>query len=89
VSLPPFAKLAVEPLKWTFASKGGSVRLRTAVLDEAGEPVEGVPVRFQALEPDVATVKPDGTVTGLRKGNARIRARAGNKTVEVWVAVQN
>lgn len=66
----------------------GSQILEVKVYDTAGEELVDHPVTWSSDHPAVATVDPDGRVTGWSKGLARIRAHAGDRTAHADVEVR-
>ncbi len=87
VRLPDFARIAVRPARLALAV-GRSARLEAESVDGAGRPVAGVPLAFASAEPRVASVSPDGTVTALRAGRARVLVAAAGKSAVVPVTVR-
>lgn len=53
---------------------GATTPLAAAVQDAAGQALRGVAVSWQALDPGLATVSGQGTVTGVSDGTARVVA---------------
>ncbi len=88
VRLPEFARLAVKPGKLALAKAGQSGKLSAAALDKKGKPVAGVPMAWKSSAEAVARVAPDGTVTAVKKGKARITASAGGKSASAEVTVK-
>jgi uncharacterized protein YjdB len=88
VKLPEFAKLAVKPGKLALAKAGASGKLTATALDKKGKPVAHVPVAWKSSSAAVVRVAPDGTVTGVKKGKARITASAGGKSASAEVTVK-
>ncbi|MBP9200557.1 MAG: Ig-like domain-containing protein [Gemmatimonadales bacterium] len=67
----------------------GERRLAVATaLDQAGAVLPGRVVRWQALDPAIARVTPDGTVEGVAEGQARIEARVEEQASIVLVEVR-
>ena len=66
---------------------GETVQLSAAVLDQNGQPVDGVVVTWSSSDEAVATVSPQGLVTAVSNGTAQITARAGNASASVTVTV--
>ncbi|HEU4385880.1 MAG TPA: Ig-like domain-containing protein, partial [Anaeromyxobacteraceae bacterium] len=85
VKLPEFAKLAVKPGKLSLAKAGQSGKLAASALDKKGKPVAGVPVAWKSSAAAVVRVAPDGTVTAVKKGKAKITASAGGKSASAEV----
>ncbi len=88
VRLPEFARLAVKPGKLALAKAGQSGKLSAAALDKKGKPVAGVPMAWKSSAEAVARVAPDGTVTAVKKGKARITASAGGRSASAEVTVK-
>lgn len=87
VRLPEFARIVVRPARLVLAA-GRSARLEAGAVDASGRPVAGVPLVFASAEPRVASVSPDGTVTALRAGRARVLVAAAGKSAAVPVTVR-
>ena len=67
---------------------GKSQTLQATVWDANGQ-VTGVPLAWQSMDPTVATVGPDGTVSGIKVGTTTVSARSGSlqsNTVSVTVS---
>jgi serine/threonine-protein kinase len=66
---------------------GGAAQFLAAPRDADGSRLSGRPISWQSSDPEVATVSPDGTVTGRAEGTARITAtsegRSGSGIVTV------
>jgi len=88
VKLPEFAKLVVKPTKLALAKAGATGKLGAVPLDKKGKPVGGVPVAWKSSAEAVARVAPDGTVTAVKKGKARITASGGGKSASAEVTVK-
>lgn len=88
VKLPEFSKLALKPARLALAKAGASGKLAASALDRKGKPVAGVPLAWKSSAPGVARVAPDGTVTAVKKGKARITASAGGKSASAEVTVR-
>lgn len=67
---------------------GESGQLRALVQGRRNGPLDGVPIQWQSSDPNVARVSPDGVVTGLRFGTARIAATAGGCRATMAVEVR-
>ncbi len=63
------------------------VKLEAKALSSSGGVLEGRPVTWSSENPSIATVEPDGWVTGVKKGTTRVFAeiegKVGWSTVEV------
>jgi len=88
VKLPEFARLALKPARLALGKAGESGRLSAAALDKKGKPVAGVSVAWKSSAEGVARVAPDGTVTAVKKGKAKITASAGGKSASAEVTVK-
>lgn len=88
VKLPEFAKIAVKPGKLSLARAGERGKLSAAALDRKGKPVAGVPLAWRSSAESVARVAPDGTVTAVKKGRAKITASGGGKSASAEVTVR-
>jgi protocatechuate 3,4-dioxygenase beta subunit len=87
VKIPAFAKLALTPSKTQTLKKGDRLTLKVAALDKKGQKVAGVPVAWKSSDPRIATVAPDGAVTAVKKGSAKISASASGKSATVGISV--
>jgi alpha-amylase len=67
---------------------GESATVRATVQTVRGGRVTGVPVEWQSSDPSVAGVTPDGLVSGVRFGIARIAATAGGRRATISVEVR-
>ncbi|HSC28529.1 MAG TPA: Ig-like domain-containing protein, partial [Vicinamibacterales bacterium] len=56
---------------------GSSIQLAAIVYDQNQSPIAGAQVQWESLTPQVASVTPDGVVTGVAIGTATIRATIG------------
>jgi len=82
------AALAVEAATAEFKA-GESFKINVKATDSAGAEVQGVAYTFASSDAAIATVSPDGTVSGVAKGAAKITvSEAGGKTAEVAVTVK-
>ncbi len=88
VKLPDFARLALKPAKLALGKAGERGKLSAGALDKKGKPVAGVPVAWKSSAEAVARVAPDGTVTAVKKGKAKITASAGGKSASAEVTVK-
>jgi uncharacterized protein YjdB len=88
VKLPEFARIAVKPARLVLKRAGDSGRLTATALDRKGKPVSGVPVAWKSSAAAVVGVAPDGTVTAVKKGKAKITASAGRKSASAQVTVK-
>ncbi|HET8724474.1 MAG TPA: Ig-like domain-containing protein [Anaeromyxobacteraceae bacterium] len=87
VRVPEFAKLALTPAKTQTLKKGDKLGLKVAALDKKGQKVGGVPVAWKSSDARIATVSPEGVVTAVKKGSAKITASASGKSATVGVTV--
>jgi hypothetical protein len=87
VRVPEFAKLALTPAKTQTLKKGDKLTLKVAALDKKGQKVGGVPVAWKSSDARIATVSPEGVVTAVKKGSAKITASASGKSATVGVTV--
>ena len=62
--------------------------LAAVAVDQSGAVLPGRPVRWTSLDPAVAAVDVDGTVTGNGAGQARIQAESEAQVAEVMVEVR-
>jgi len=70
---PTVAAVSVSPATAT-VSVGGTSRLNATARDGSGTAIGGKPAAWVSSNPRVATVSSDGSVTGIRPGDAQIRA---------------
>jgi copper chaperone CopZ len=87
VRVPEFAKLALTPSKTQTLKKGDRLPLKVAALDKKGQKVAGVPVAWKSSDARIATVSPEGVVSAVKKGSARITASAAGKSATVGFTV--
>jgi serine/threonine-protein kinase len=89
VRVAPVNVVAVrlEPAALTL-KVGESGQLRAQVQGHRSGILSGVRVEWQSSDPNVARVSPDGVVTGVRFGTARIAATAGGRRATVAVEVR-
>lgn len=88
VKVPDFAKLAVKPARLALAKAGASARLTATATDKKGKAVAGVPVTWKSANEGVARVGADGTVTAVKKGKAKVTAKAGARSAVAEVTVK-
>jgi uncharacterized protein YjdB len=77
-------RIAPQPARVELAS---SLRLDAQLLDAAGNPVSGRPLFWASENTQVATVSPDGEVTGVGMGSTRVAASAEGMSGVVTVNV--
>ena len=82
----PLAAVHVTP-KSVGVAAGASMRLSASGADASGRVVSGVAVSWSSLEPAVAAVASDGTVSGRASGQARIVASAGSYADTATISV--
>jgi len=87
VRIPEFAKLALTPAKTQTLKKGDRLTLKVAALDKKSQKVAGVPVAWKSSDPRIATVSPEGVVSAVKKGSAKITASAAGKSATVGITV--
>jgi hypothetical protein len=87
VRIPEFAKLALTPAKTQTLKKGDKLTLKVAALDKKSQKVAGVPVAWKSSDPRIATVSPEGVVSAVKKGSAKITASAVGKSATVGITV--
>lgn len=87
VRIPEFAKLALTPAKTQTLKKGDKLTLKVAALDKKGQKVAGVPVAWKSSDARIATVSPEGVVSAVKKGSAKITASAAGKSATVGITV--
>jgi trimeric autotransporter adhesin len=78
--------MSVVPSTATIGS-GQSVQLTASLVDEFGEPLEGVVMSWSSSNPSVATVSVSGTVVGRQTGRAAIIATAQGKAQSAAIHV--
>lgn len=88
VRVPQFAKLQVKPARVSLARAGATHKLVAAALDRKGKQVTGVPVSWRSANERIVKVEPDGTVTAVKKGKAKVTASAGNRSASAQVTVK-
>jgi uncharacterized protein YjdB len=62
------AAIQLTPASYTLRIGGTPVKLGASALDALGRPITGGTVRWESQNTTIATVAPDGTVTGLAPG---------------------
>ncbi|MHB1297346.1 MAG: Ig-like domain-containing protein [Gemmatimonadaceae bacterium] len=67
---------------------GGTLQLVASTLNAKGVSIPGAAVRWTSRQPTIATVTPNGLVSGLRAGVATIRVTAGEHFAEVAITVE-
>lgn len=87
VRIPEFAKLALTPAKTQTLKKGDKLTLKVAALDKKSQKVAGVPVAWKSSDPRIAAVSPEGVVSAVKKGSAKITASAVGKSATVGITV--
>ena len=87
VKVPEFAKLGLTPSKTQTLKRGDNLALKVSALDNKGQKVGGVPVKWKSSDPRIATVSADGVVHAAKKGSAKITASASGKSATVQVTV--
>ena len=76
-TLPGPDRIELTPASMTIDA-GETVSVTATAYDEDGTMLPDPPVRWIAMNPEVAAVDQAGQVTGVSPGEARIAARAGN-----------
>ena len=76
-ALPGPDRIELAPASMTIDA-GETVSVTATAYDEDGTVLPDPPVRWIAMNPEVAAVDQNGQVTGVSPGEARIAARAGN-----------
>jgi hypothetical protein len=66
---------------------GGSEILAATARNAKGDPQKNAPITWTSQTPSIASVDKAGVVTGLRPGQARVRATSGKATGDVSFAV--
>jgi hypothetical protein len=86
---PVPAELRIEPESpQPLRSLGETVQLTGVVLFATGDPIAGMGVDWEALDPDVVSVSGTGQVTAVSEGTGRIRASHGSLSAEVSMSVE-
>jgi uncharacterized protein YjdB len=83
---PDGGSVTVIPSRATI-NEGQVVQLTARLVDEFGEPLEGVTLTWSSSNPSVATVSVTGTVFGHAPGRAAITASAMGKAQSAAVHV--
>ena len=84
---PAPARVAVTPSSVVLDALGATVRLSATTYDRYSKIMSDARVSWSSSDGSVATVSPEGVVTALRNGAARITAESGGATVVVTVTV--
>jgi uncharacterized protein YjdB len=87
VRIPEFARLALAPAKTQTLKKGDKLTLKVSALDKKGGKVAGVPVTWKSSDARIASISPEGVVTAVKKGSAKITASASGKSATVGITV--
>lgn len=83
----PVARVDVAPTPATLAS-GTTRQLTATAYDASNQPIAGtLPVAWTSLDPTIASVASDGTVTGILAGSTTIRATIFGVVGEATVTV--
>ena len=77
--MTPVASVIVTP-SWAELTAGTTMTLQASPRDASGQPLEGRPMTWTTSNAAIATVSPNGTVTGVGAGIAIISATSGGKT---------
>jgi len=82
-----FARLGLEPVRVTLDRPGQTAKLQVRSYDTAGRVIETPETHWFSSEPRVATVSPEGVVTGVAPGKVLISAQAGKRRASADVTV--
>ena len=82
------AKIEVTPKIPLMSGKGDTLQLQATVLDEDGNTLPEIKVRFKSMTPTMATVDHLGKVSAVTSGDATILVRAGKVSKEVNIQIQ-
>jgi hypothetical protein len=80
------ASLSVTPTLTTVV-KGSQTRLTPLMVDSAGSAITGLTPSWSSSASEIATVSPDGSVTGVGYGPVSITASIGSRSASVEVVV--
>ncbi|HEX8830652.1 MAG TPA: Ig-like domain-containing protein, partial [Longimicrobium sp.] len=83
--VPVVASITLSPANPT-VQVGATVLMQTVVQDAAGRPI-GVDLAWSSSNPGVASVSPEGLVTGRAAGTATVTVTAGGKSLSTLVTV--
>lgn len=78
-------KLVIEP--GTASVELGKTTRLTTLFNQEGQIQRNLPTTWVSLNPDIATVDANGSITGLKPGNARIKAETLGQAAEALVSV--
>lgn len=81
------SRIVLIPSASTFGI-GRALRFAATVYDADGELIANVPVNFSSDNTNVATIDSEGRASALRVGSTKIRARAGEASVEAELRVR-
>jgi uncharacterized protein YjdB len=84
-AVPVVASITLSPASPT-VQVGATVLMQTVVQDAAGRPI-GVDLAWSSSNPGVASVSPEGLVTGRAAGTATVTVTAGGKSLSTLVTV--
>lgn len=82
----PVASIALSPAQATVIV-GRTTRITATALDATGAPLAGRTITFTSSDASVATIRSDGTVTGIAPGSATIVATSEGRTAQAAVTV--
>ena len=88
VTHPAVAGIALEPAAQTLEKVGDAVRLKANLTDAQGQAILGFNPKWSSSDPNIATVSDAGQVLAVKKGKAKIKAVAGDKTAEAEIIVK-
>jgi hypothetical protein len=84
---PRVSYIEMEPPSFTLNARGASKAFTAIPRDASGKAVEGARPIFATLDSDIVSVDASGVVTGLKSGDARVRAMYQNVATQVFVCV--
>jgi len=82
----PVASISISPTQ-TSVIVGRTTRLTATALDATGAPLAGRTITFTSSDASVATIRSDGTVTGIAPGSATIVATSEGRSAQAAVTV--
>lgn len=80
-------RIVVTPSSVTLTAIGQTEQLTAEVFDQNGQPISGVVATWSSSNVSVASVSPQGAVTAVMTGTARITATTASATASIDVVV--
>ncbi len=81
------SSIALGPEEAWAVAVGDTIRLAAVVLDRNEHPIAGADEEWSSSDETVATVGPEGLVTAVGEGSARVTVRSGDEEAVAWFVV--